>query len=142
MTISPAKANFNTLVLIFSNIYIRYPLSPIHEPLYRSTVGNLIFNIPISLSLLLRASVLPSIQLITLFSWAIVTIYKSTNALPMLVLSCELDVPGIVVIAACFGGILSVISYYNLSSEYIIKSYRKCYGGLLNGLGIQVERNN
>ena len=61
MTISPAKANFNALVLIFSNIYIRYPLSPVCKLLYCLTIGNLIFNIPMSISLLLRASVLPSI---------------------------------------------------------------------------------
>ena len=61
MTILPTKANFDALVLIFSNIYIRYPLSLICGPLYRLIISNLIFNIPILLSLLLRASILPSI---------------------------------------------------------------------------------
>ena len=71
-----------------------------------------------------------------LFSWAMVTTYESTDALPMLVSSCKLDVPGVVVIMACFGGILSVIFYHNLGSKYIIKPYGKCHSGLLNGLGI------
>ena len=54
----------------------------------------------------------------TLFSWAIVTTYESTDASPMLVLSCELDVPG-VVIMACFGGILFTIFYRDLGSECV-----------------------
>ena len=45
----------------------------------------------------------------TLFSWAIVTTYESTNASPMLVSSCELNILGMVVIAAYFGGILFAI---------------------------------
>ena len=70
-----------------------------------------------------------------LFNWAIVTIYESTDVSPMLVLSCELDVLGIVVMA-CFGGILLAIFYRDLGSKCIIKPYGKCHGGLLNGLGI------
>ena len=64
------------------------------------------------------------------------TTYESTNASPMLVSSCELNILGIVVIMAYFGGILLAIFYYNLSSKYITKPYRKYYGGLLNRLGI------
>ena len=71
----------------------------------------------------------------TLFSWAIVTTYESTDASPMLVLSCELDVPGVVVVA-CFSGILFAIFYRDRGSKCIIKPYGKCHGGLLNGLGI------
>jgi len=40
------------------------------------------------------------------------------------------------VIAATFSGILFNFFYYNLSSKYIIKPYRKYYGRLINGLGI------
>ena len=61
MTVSPAETNFTILVLTFSIIYIRYPLSPIYELLYYLTTSILIFNIPILFSLLLRASILPSI---------------------------------------------------------------------------------
>ena len=52
------------------------------------------------------------------------TTYKSTDALPILVSPCELDVLGVVVIAACFGGILSAVFYCNRSSKYITKPYR------------------
>ena len=45
----------------------------------------------------------------TLFSWAIVTIYESTDASPILVSSYKLDILGVVVVAAYFGGILSII---------------------------------
>ena len=71
----------------------------------------------------------------TLFSWAIVTTYESTNVSPMLVSSCKLDVPGIVVMA-CFGGILFAIFYRNLGSKCVTKPCGKCHGGLLNGLGM------
>ena len=50
------------------------------------------------------------------------TTHESSDTSPMLVSSCELDVPGIVIMA--FGGILLTIFYYNLGSEYIIKPYR------------------
>ena len=40
------------------------------------------------------------------------------------------------VIATAFSGILFNFFYRNLSSKYIIKPYRKYYGGLINGLGI------
>ena len=53
----------------------------------------------------------------------------------MLVLSCKLNVPG-VVIMAYFGGILFTIFYRDLGSKYMTKPYGKYHGGLLNGLGI------
>ena len=71
----------------------------------------------------------------TLFSWAIVTTYESTDVSPILVSPCELDVLGIVIMAY-FGGILFAIFYYDRSSEYMTKPYGKCHSGLLNGLGI------
>ena len=58
-----------------------------------------------------------------LFSWAIVTTRESSDTSPMLVSPCELDVPG-VVIMAYFSDILLAIFYYNLGSECIIKPYR------------------
>ena len=61
MTVSSGKFSRNALVLSLSNIYIKYPLSPIRDLLYYLIINNLIFNVPISLSLLLRASILPSI---------------------------------------------------------------------------------
>ena len=64
-----------------------------------------------------------------------VTTYESTNASPMLVSFCELNVPG-VVIMAYFGSILFTIFYHDRGSEYMTKPYGKCHGGLLNGLGI------
>jgi len=40
------------------------------------------------------------------------------------------------VITATLGGILLDFFYYNCSSKYIIKPYRKYYGGLVIRLGI------
>jgi len=40
------------------------------------------------------------------------------------------------VVAAAFNSILFNFFYYNLSSKYIIKPYRKYYGRLVNRLGI------
>ena len=40
------------------------------------------------------------------------------------------------VVTSAFGSILFDFFYYNLSSNYIIKPYRKYYGGFLNRLGI------
>jgi len=40
------------------------------------------------------------------------------------------------VIVTILGGILFNFLYYNLSSKYIIKPYRKYYGRLINRLGI------
>jgi len=40
------------------------------------------------------------------------------------------------IITTAFSGILFNFLYYNLSSKYIIKPYRKYYGRLINGLGI------
>jgi hypothetical protein len=51
-----------------------------------------------------------------------VTTHESSDASPMLVSPCELDVPGVVI--AAFGGILTAIFYCNLGSKYITKSYR------------------
>ena len=61
ITISLGKFGREFSVPSFSDIYIRYPLSPIYDPLYYLILSNLIFDVPILLSLLLRASVLPSI---------------------------------------------------------------------------------
>ena len=59
--VSPTKFSYKLLVLSLNNIYIKYPLSPIHDLLYYLIISNLFFNIPILLSLLLKASILPSI---------------------------------------------------------------------------------
>ena len=40
------------------------------------------------------------------------------------------------VVTSAFGSILFNFLYYNYSSNYIIKPYRKYYGGLINRLGI------
>ena len=40
------------------------------------------------------------------------------------------------VVTSAFGGILFDFFYYNYGSNYIIKPYRKYYGGFLNGLGM------
>jgi hypothetical protein len=40
------------------------------------------------------------------------------------------------VVTYAFGGILFNFFYYNRSSNYIIKPYRKYYSRLINGLGI------
>ena len=60
ITKSPGRFNFSTLVLSFSNIYIRYPLSPMRDLLYYLIISSLSFAVPISISFLLRASILPS----------------------------------------------------------------------------------
>ena len=52
----------------------------------------------------------------------------------ILVSSTKVNAPSII-IGAVLGGILSTI-YYNYSSNYIIKPYRKYYDRLINGLGI------
>ena len=44
-----------------------------------------------------------------LFSWPIVTTHESSNTSLMLVSSCELNVLGVIVIAAYFGGMLLTI---------------------------------
>jgi len=40
------------------------------------------------------------------------------------------------VVATAFSGILFNFFYYNLSSKYITKPYRKYYSKLINGLSI------
>ena len=57
ITKSPSRFNFSTLVLSLSNIYIRYPLSPMRDLLYRLIISNLSFVTPILVSLLLKASI-------------------------------------------------------------------------------------
>jgi hypothetical protein len=65
-----------------------------------------------------------------------VTTYKL--ALAMLVSSPNLNIIAAVngVIVYAFDGILFNFFYYNYSSNYIIKPYRKYYDGLINRLGI------
>ena len=43
------------------------------------------------------------------------------------------------VVTSAFGSMLFNFLYYNRGSKYITKPYRKYYGGLINGLGIQVK---
>jgi hypothetical protein len=64
------------------------------------------------------------------------TTYKSASA--MLVSSPDLDVVAAVdgVVVYAFSGILFDFLYYNRGSDYIIKPYRKYYGGPINKLGI------
>jgi uncharacterized membrane protein YeiH len=52
----------------------------------------------------------------------------------LLVLKVVAAVKGVV--TSAFGGILFDFFYYNCSSNYITKPYRKYYGRLINGLGI------
>ena len=40
------------------------------------------------------------------------------------------------IITSAFSSILFNFFYYNFSSNYIIKPYRKYYNGFINGLGI------
>ena len=40
------------------------------------------------------------------------------------------------VVTSAFSGMLFNLLYYNYSSNYITKPYRKYYGGLINRLGI------
>ena len=60
ITVSPGRFSFSALVLSLSDIYIRYPLSPIYDLLYLLIISNLSFTVPILISFLLRASILPS----------------------------------------------------------------------------------
>ena len=57
---------------------------------------------------------------------------ESTNASPILVLSRELNVPG-VVIMAYFGGILFTIFYRDQGSKYMTKPYRSTTVDFLMG---------
>jgi hypothetical protein len=59
----------------------------------------------------------------TLLNWPMVTISESAVVSAMLVSSCELNAPGVVV-TAYFGGMLLIMFYHNLSSEYVTKPYR------------------
>ena len=78
---------------------------------------------------------LVSILLITSLSLFMVTNYNLLLLLSsILVSSTKVNTPS-VVIGAILGSILSAI-YYNYSSNYITKPYRKYYGRLINGLGI------
>ena len=56
----------------------------------------------------------------------------------MLVSSPDLNIVATVngVVVCAFGGILFNFFYYNYSSNYITKPYRKYYNGLVNRLGI------
>jgi hypothetical protein len=56
----------------------------------------------------------------------------------MLVSSPNLNIVAAVdgVVVCAFSGILFDFLYYNCSSDYIIKPYRKYYGGTVNKLGI------
>jgi hypothetical protein len=65
-----------------------------------------------------------------------VTTYKLASA--MLVSSPDLDIVTAVdsVVVCAFGGILFNFLYYNYSSNYITKPYRKYYGRPINELGI------
>jgi hypothetical protein len=60
-----------------------------------------------------------------------------------LVLAILVSLPNLNIVAAvngvvifAFSGILFNFFYYNRSSNYIIKPYRKYYNGLINRLGI------
>ncbi len=108
MTTSLGKSIRAPLFLSLSDIYIRYPLNAIYNLLNYLTTNNLTFVIPISFSFLSRAIILPSIDLITPFSWLIVTIYKSTNRSPILVSLNEPNDPSII-LTATFSGILSIL---------------------------------
>ena len=59
-TESPGRFNFSALVLSLSDFCVRYPLSPIYDPLYYLIISNLSFAAPILVSLLLRAFILSS----------------------------------------------------------------------------------
>ena len=61
VTVSPAKFSRGFLILSLSDIYIRYPLSPVRDLLYRLIISNLILNISILFSFLLKTLLLPSI---------------------------------------------------------------------------------
>ena len=65
-----------------------------------------------------------------------VTMSESAVISAILVSPCELNIPGVVVVTAYFGGILLAIFYRNLGSECVMKPCGKCHGGLLNGLGM------
>src|SRR5437016_1781620 len=65
---SLSRFNFGALVLSLSDIYIRYPLSPMRDLLYLLIISNLSFAAPILISFLLRASILPSTWLIILLN--------------------------------------------------------------------------
>jgi len=54
--VSTGVAILGPLYLSFNDIYIKYPLSFVLDPLNRLTAGSLTFNDPISFSLLSKTS--------------------------------------------------------------------------------------
>jgi len=75
-------------------------------------------------------------QLTISYSCPIVTSCELVSTILVLLLNPKVVATVDTVIAAAFSSILFDFFYYNLSSKYIIKPYRKYYGRLINRLGI------
>ena len=119
-------------------IYIRNPLSLNLFPINYLIDSNLIFAAPILLTLSLSNLLLLVIWSIMSYSCPTITIYNLVLAILVSPLDPDFKIVAAVnsVVTSALGSILFNIFYYNCSSNYITKPYRKYYGRFLNGLGI------
>ena len=130
--------NFTASCVILKYIYIRNPLSFNLSSANLLMDSNLIFTAPILLTLSFSNLLLSIIWLTISYSCPTITIYNAVFAILVSLLGLDPKVVATIdsVVTSAFSGILFNLFYYNCSSNYIIKPYRKYYGGFLNGLGM------
>ena len=125
----------------FIFIYIRNSFN-LYFPLINLLIDSiLILSLFISQSCLISYyQLLPTCSINTL-SYTIITTYKSLSSILVSPLNSKAvtTVDGFVTSALC--SMFINFFYYNYSSNYIIKPYRKCYGRLINRLDIQVQNS-
>src|SRR6202035_3033017 len=98
--------------------------------------NNLIFTVPILLTLSLSNLLLSIIWLTIFYSCPTITIYNSVSAILVSLLHPDFKVVTAVdgVITGAFSSILFNFFYCNCGSNYITEPYREYYGRFLNGL--------
>ena len=130
--------NFSASYIILKCIYVRNPLSFNLSPANLLIDNSLILAIPILLTFSLSNLLLSIIWLTISYNCPTITIYNSVSTMLVSPLSPDPKVVAAIngVVTSAFGGILFDFFYCNLSSNYVIKPYRECYGGFLNRLGI------
>ena len=126
--------------VILKYICVRNPLSFNLSPVNYLINSSLILVAPILLTLSLSNLLLSVNQLTISYSYPTVTTYKFISAILVSPLVPNFKVVTAIdgVVTSAFGSMLFNFLYYNYGSNCIIKPYRKYYGGLINGLGIQV----
>ena len=130
--------NFTPSYIILKYIYIRNPLSFNLFSINYLIEGNLIFAASILLTLSSSTLLLSIIYLTIFCNYPTITIYNSISTILVSLLDLDFKVVATIdsVITSAFGSILFNFLYYNYSSNYIIKPYRKYYSRLINRLGI------